>query len=97
MRRLSTRAQPAEQRNGEQERRRDRPVNLEGVDHHEHDADERREDDVHERGDELLGVGADLLQLAERLAAALVLEDLEGQGQRVTNAVGVELRRRAVA
>ena len=42
--------------------------------------------------DELLRVGADLLELAERLAAALVLEDLEGQGQRVADAVGVELR-----
>jgi hypothetical protein len=55
-------------------------VDVVGVDHHEDHADERREHDVHEGADELLGVGADFLELAERLAAALVLEDLEGDG-----------------
>ena len=83
--------EPAEQRNGEQERRRDRPVDLVGVDHHEDQADDRGEDHIDERRDELLGVGPDLLELAEGLAAALVLEDLEWQGQRVPNSVGVEL------
>ena len=52
----------------------------------------RGEDHVDERRDELLGVGPNLLELAQRLAAPLVLEDLEGQGQRVANSVGVELR-----
>ena len=42
--------------------------------------------------DQLLDVGAHLLQLAERLAAALVLEDRIGQLERVADAVGVELR-----
>ena len=45
-----------------------------------------------EVGDELLDVGADLLQLAERFAAALILEDRVGQLERVPDAVGVELR-----
>ena len=42
--------------------------------------------------DQLLDVGAHLLQLAERLAAALILEHRVGQLQRVADAVGVELR-----
>ena len=42
--------------------------------------------------DQLLDVGAHLLQLAERLAAALVLEHRVGQLERVPDAVGVELR-----
>src|SRR6185503_7778595 len=51
-----------------------------------------REHDVHEGGDELLRVVANFLKLAERLAAALILEDLEGQGERVLDPVRVELR-----
>ena len=42
--------------------------------------------------DQLLDVGAHLLQLAERLAAALILEHRVGQLERVADAVGVELR-----
>ena len=45
-----------------------------------------------ETADELLDVGAHLLQDAERLAAALVLEDAIRQVERVAHAVGVELR-----
>ena len=40
---------------------------------------------------ELLDVGPHLLELAERFAAALILEDGVGQLQRVADAVGVEL------
>ena len=43
-----------------------------------------------EAGDELLDVGADLLQLAERFAAALILEDRVGQFERMADAVGIE-------
>ena len=43
-------------------------------------------------GDQLLDVGAHLLQPAERLAAALILEHRIGQLQRVPDAVRVELR-----
>ena len=86
------RAQPAEHRDREEKRRRDRPVDVVCVDHDEDHADEAREDDVHERGDELLGVAADLLEFAKCLTATLVLEDLERQRERVTNSVGIELR-----
>ena len=44
------------------------------------------------RRDELLDVGAHLLQLAERFAAALILEHRVGQLERMPDAVGVELR-----
>jgi hypothetical protein len=84
-------AEDGEQRHGEHERRRDRPVRLERVHHDEDDADERGEHHVHERGDEPLGVGPHLLQLAERLTAPLILERLEGERERVTDAVGVEV------
>ena len=67
----------------------------EGVDHHEDDADQRGEHHVDGRRDELLDVGAHLLQLAERLAAALVLEHRVGQLERVADAVGVEVARPA--
>jgi len=57
----------------------------------EHHADQTREEDVHERGDEALRVGPDLLKLAECFAAALVLEDLKGEGQRMPDPIGVQL------
>src|SRR5687768_5056458 len=69
----------------------DRPVCVEGVNHHEHDADERGEHDVHEGGDETLDVRSHLLKLAERLAAPLILEDLEWERERVADAVGVQI------
>ena len=72
-------------------------MHAERVDHDEDDADERGEQDVDRDGDQLLDVGPHLLQLAERFAAALILEDRVGQLQRVPDAVGVELRRRAAA
>jgi hypothetical protein len=67
-------------------------VHRERVDHHEHDADERREQQVDEDRDQALDVAADLLQLAERLAAPLVLEHRVRQLQRMADPVGVELR-----
>ena len=66
-------------------------MHVVGIDHDEDHAHERCEDDVHERTDEFFGIGANFLELAERLAAALILEDLEGDGQGMANAVGVEL------
>ena len=54
--------------------------------------DQGREQHVDRGRDQLLHVGADLLQLAQRLAAALVLEHLVGQVQGVADAVGVDLR-----
>ncbi len=85
------RAQPAEQGDGGEVDRRDQPVDGEGVHHDEHDADDRLEEDVDGGGDQLLDVGAHLLQLAERLAAALVLEELVGKVERVPDAVRVQL------
>ena len=60
------------------------------VNHHEHQADERREHYVHHRRDEFLDVGPDLLQLAQSLAAPLVLEEGIGKLERVLDAVGVD-------
>ena len=71
---------------------RDQPVHAEGVDHHEDDADQRGEQHVDRGRDQLLDVGAHLLQPAERLAAALILEHRIGQLERVADAVRVELR-----
>ena len=85
-------AQPAEQRHRQQVGRCHRPVNLRCIDHHEHQADERSENQIDRRGDELLHIGADLLQLAQRLAAALVFEEGVRQFQRMTDAVGVNAR-----
>ena len=86
------RADNSEKRNGNQKCRRDRPVYAEGVDHHEHDADERNEDDVDCGGDKSFHVTANFLQLAQCFSAALVLEDLVGKVQRVADAVGVHFR-----
>jgi hypothetical protein len=60
--------------------------------HDEDDTDERREDQVDGERDEFLHVRADLLELPQRLAAALVLEHGVRQLQRVPDAVGVHLR-----
>ena len=89
-------AQEAERRDGQKVDRGDQPVDAPGVDHHEDDADQRREQHVDRRGDQLLDVGADLLQLAQRLAAALVLEHRVGEIQRVLDAVRVEPRPEAL-
>ena len=80
-----------EQGHGQEVDGSDDPVDAEGVDDHEDDAHQRREEDVDGGGDQLLDVGADLLQLAQGLAAPLVLEDLVGQVQRVADAVRVDL------
>src|ERR1051325_10242459 len=50
-------AKRAEDGDGGQEGGRDRPVDLIGVDHDDDHTHEAREQNVHERGDELLGVG----------------------------------------
>ena len=68
----------------------------ERVNHHEHDADERREEDVDDADDQLLDVGAHLLKLAECFAAALIFEDRIRQLERVADAVRVELRAQAL-
>ena len=86
------RAEHAEHRHRQEVHRRDEPVHAERVDHHEDDPDERREQDVDARRDQLLDVGAHLLQPAERLAAALILEHRIGQLERMPDAVRVQLR-----
>ena len=86
------RAEHAEDRHRQEIDRRDQPVHAERVDHHEDDPDERREEHVDARRDQLLDVGAHLLQPAERLAAALVLEHRIRQLQRVPDAVRIQLR-----
>ena len=58
--------------------------------------DQRREEQVDGLRDQLLDVGARLLQDAQRLAAALVLEDLIRQRQRVADAVGIQARAQAL-
>ncbi len=67
-------------------------MHAEGVDDDERDADERLEEHVDGRRDQPLDVGPHLLQLAQRLAAALVLEQLVRQPERVADAVRVEPR-----
>jgi len=86
------RAHDPEQGDGREVGRRDQPVHREGVDDDEDHSDDGGEEDVHRRADQLLDVGADLLQLAEGLAAALVLEDRVRQRQRVPDAVGIDPR-----
>ena len=76
----------------QEERRGDGPVDIEGVDHDEDDADEGAEEQVDADLDEFFHVGADLLQFAQRFAAALILEDLVGQAERMPDAIGVHLR-----
>ena len=62
------------------------------INHHEHQADQSGEHHVHRRGDEFLHVRSDFLQLAQRLAAALVFKQRVGQFERVPDAVGVDAR-----
>jgi hypothetical protein len=66
-------------------------VDVERVDDDEDDSDERREHDVHERGDKPLRIRARLLELAERLSAPLILEHLVRESERVADAIGVQL------
>ena len=77
------RAQPAEQRHRHEVHRRDQPVDGEGVDHHEERSRPGLEQHVDHGRHQPLHVGAHLLQLAQGLAAALVLEQLVRQLQRV--------------
>jgi len=67
-------------------------VHAPRVHHHEHDADHRGEEDVDGGRNQFLDVRPHLLQLAERFAAALVLEDRVGQFEGVPDAVRVDLR-----
>ncbi len=85
------RAEHAQDRHRQEVGRRDHPVDAEGVDHHEDDADERGEQHVDRCRDQALDVGADLLEPAERFAAALVLEHRIRQLERVLDAVRVQL------
>ncbi len=78
--------------NREEIHRCDKPVHAVGIDHHEDDAHQRGEQHVDRRRDQLLDVGPHFLELAQRFAAALVLEDGVRELQRVADAVGVELR-----
>ncbi len=63
-----------------------------GVDDDEYQADQRGEDQVDRRGDQLLNVGPHLLQFAQGLAAALVFEERVGQFQGVAYAIGIDSR-----
>src|SRR5262245_49100069 len=90
------RADHAQDRHGEEVDGRDQPVHREGVDHHEQDPDQRLEHHVDGHADQPLDVRADLLELAQRLAAALVLEDLVGQCQGVVDAVRIDARPEAL-
>src|SRR6185295_6530377 len=84
-------AERAQQRYRREERRDNDPVYRERVDDDEDDADEGGEDQVDRERNELLDVGSDLLKLAQRLAASLILEDGVGQLQRVPDTVRVHL------
>src|SRR5438105_3463709 len=66
-------------------------MDAERVDHHEHNADQRDKENVDERVKEFLDVLTNLLELAERLAAALIFEDGVRKFERVADAVGVDL------
>ena len=66
-------------------------MHAERVNHHEDDAHERCEHHVDGVGQQLLDVRPDLLQLAQRFAAALILEDRIRQLERMADAVGIEL------
>jgi hypothetical protein len=91
------RAQPPEQWHRQEVGRGDHPVDAERVDHHEHDSDQGREEDVDSGGDELLDVGTHLLEFAESLAAPLVLEDRVGELEGVADPVGVDLGGRRIS
>ena len=85
-------SQPSSGHGGEVDGR-DQPVDGEGVDDDEDDADQGRGRAMLMAAEiELLDVGAHLLELAEGLAAPLVLEELVGQVERVPDPVGVEPR-----
>ena len=85
------RAEQGEGRDAEEVGGGDDPVHAQGVHGDEDDADQGREQDVDGGLDQPLDVRAHLLQLAQRLPAALVLEDLVGNGQGVADPVRVEL------
>src|SRR6185437_2609621 len=85
------RAEQAKQWNREQKRRCDGPVNLVRIHHHEDDANDRRKENVHGCRYEPLRVESRLLDLSERLTAALILEERVWQLERVSNSVGIEI------
>jgi len=84
-------AQYAQQRNRRQERGHDDPVHRKRVEDDEHDADQSRENEIDRQRDEFLDVGPHFLELAQRLAASLVLKDGIRQLQRVPDAVRIHL------
>ena len=67
-------------------------MDVKRVHHHKDHAHQGAEEDVDRDLDKLFDVGANLLQLAQRLAAALVFKDLIRQAQRMANAIRVHLR-----
>src|ERR1700687_838544 len=76
----------------EQERWSNRPVHVEGIDHYEDNADERSEKHIDSGGYEALHVATNFLQLAQGFTAALVLEYLVGQIQRMPDPIRVHPR-----
>src|SRR5204862_6953965 len=81
----------AEKKNGCQKCRHVDAVYRQRVYDDEHDADESRENQIDRQRDELLDIGPHLLELAECLAAALVLEDGVGQLEGVSDPIRVHL------
>src|SRR5262245_66241238 len=67
-------------------------MDAQRVDHHKYNADERDEQNVHDRVRETLDVGADFLKFAERFAAALIFENAVGELERMANPIGINLR-----
>src|SRR5882672_5471693 len=83
------RAQTAEEGNGQQIGRSNRPMYPCCVDGHKGKANERREHHVYEQRDKLLNIASNSLQLPERFAAALVLKQGIGKFQRVPDAIRI--------
>ena len=67
-------------------------MDAERIDDDEDDADQWGKEHVDRDRDQLFDVGAHLLQLAKRFAAALVFEHGVRQVERVADAVSVDLR-----
>ena len=66
-------------------------MHAERIDHDENDPDERRENNVDQRGDESFHVRAHFLQLSQCLPAPLILENLIREFQGMPEPVGVNL------
>src|SRR5262245_30086451 len=86
------RNQRAEHRNGQKVNQSDQPVNGQRIDHHKNNANQRYEQDVHDRVRQPLHIRPDFLKLPQGLAAALVFEVTVGQLQRMLDAIGIDAR-----